>query len=203
MFQRPNFIPPEAFQPILDELAHRSLAVNNYRIKTGTGRSQAFGLVNKRCLPPDYSRQCWRRPKLYKLLLDFGNQYVTDISWNAITVNEDYKANKHYDRGNDGPSFLVAFGEYEGGRLLIHEHDISGAYTIKNHPIVTDFSKHLHSVEPFTGRRISLVYYKLARTPPNIPSPSVEWEGGAWVFKRGGTICRGMPHPLRKDWTKQ
>ena len=79
-------VPEEAFEDILFELERLPIKINSYRKKVGEGRSQAFGVVGKRGLPPDYSRQCWLRPYLYKLLLDFGNQYVTDISWNAITL---------------------------------------------------------------------------------------------------------------------
>lgn len=193
-----NPIPPEAFFGILAELQRKPLVVNNYRIKTGAGRSQAFGVVNKRCQPIDYSRQCWLRPYLYYLLLEFGKKYVTDISWNAITVNQNYSAGPHYDRGNDGPSFLVAAGDYEGGALKILEGDLSGCHDIKYRPLVTDFSKCLHAVEPWTGNRVSLVFYKLRNTPPDLPPPSVIFKDGEYRFKRGNKIINGLPHPLRK-----
>ena len=193
-------IPPEAFSEIIKELKIRPLQVNHYRNKAGEGRSQAFGICNKRCLDPDYSRQCWLRPKLYKHLLDFGEQYV-DISFNAITLNMNYKADKHYDRHNQGPSFLVAFGEYQGGDLLIHEGDLSGNHNINCKPIRTDFSKVLHSVAPFEGERYSLVYYNFwtPRLKP-LPPPSVREEKGKYYFYRGEeriTTKEGLPHPLR------
>lgn len=189
-------IPPEAFQPILEELERRHLDVNHYRIKSGDGRSQAFGVVNKRCQPPDYSRQNWRRPYLYKLLLDFGHKYVTDISWTSITVNENYSAGPHYDRGNSGPSFLVGLGDYKGGTLRCHEGDLSGAHDVCHRPLITDFSTVLHSVEPWTGNRVSLVYYQLAAAP-QLPPPSVRLVDGEWKFFRGDYQCDGLPHPLR------
>ena len=110
-------IPKTEFQAIISELQRQPLQENKYRLQSGGGKSQAFGVVNRRCLAPDYSRQCWLRPYLYKLLVDFGNKHVKDISWNAITVNQNYKADKHYDKHNLGPSFLVAFGDYTGGEL--------------------------------------------------------------------------------------
>lgn len=161
----------------------------------------AWGVVGRRCLPPDYSRNCWVRPYLYKLLLDFGTKYVTDISWNAITVNQNYKAKPHYDKNNFGSSFLVAFGDYQGGALKIHEGDLSGTHDIRHRPLITDFSKVLHSVEDFTGDRFSLVYYnfKTNRSVP-LPPPSVKQENGKWFFYRGEkkiTRKEGLPHPLR------
>ena len=192
-------IPDSEFVDIIAELERRPIQQNNYRIRTGNGKSQAFGLVNRRCLPPDYSRNNWLRPYLYKLLLDFGEKYV-DISFNSITVNQDYQATKHYDRHNGGESYLVAFGNYTGGELLIHEGDLSGSHNIWCKPIVTDFSKVLHSVEHFVGDRFSLVYYTLIsnRMPENIPPPSVRIEDGKYYFYRGEEkITSGLPHPLK------
>jgi len=190
-------IPHETFQPIIDELKRRPLEYNAYRDKAGKGLSQAFGLVNRRCLPPDYSRQNWKRAYLYHLLLDFGEKYV-DISYNAITLNQNYRASPHYDKGNLGMSYLVAFGSYTGGDLLIHEGDLSGNHNIWCNPICTDFSKVLHSVDFFVGDRFSVVYYWLDIGDKQYPPPSVRFEDDKWVFYRGDEkITKGLPHPLR------
>lgn len=194
-------IPAEAFEPIIQELHRRSLEVNQYRMSSGSGRSQAFGLVGKRSMPPDYSRQCWKRPYLFKLLLDFGDQYV-NIPWNAITINENYVAGPHYDKNNLGDSFLVAFGNYTGGELVMHEGDMKGEYNICHTPLIHDFSKTLHSVNPFTGERYSLVYYLYddPRWVCDVPKPSVVNINGEWVFQRGDVLIDkkvGLPHPLK------
>jgi hypothetical protein len=191
----------EAFQPIVDELHRQSLGINGYRIKTGIGRSQAFGLVGKRSQAPDYSRQCWKRPYLFKLLLEFGEKYV-DIPYNAITVNENYVCAPHYDKNNIGESLVVAFGDYTGGELVIHEGNLKGSHNVCHRPLVTDFSKVLHSVKPFTGERFSLVYYLYddARWEIDVPNPSVRQEGDEWVFYRGDERIdkkEGLPHPLK------
>jgi hypothetical protein len=193
-------IPAEAFMKIERELERKPLDENRYRLKSGIGRSQAFGIVGKRCLPPDYSRQCWRRPELYAYLLEFGEKYV-DISFNAITVNQNYCASKHRDKQNNGESFLVAFGSYTGGNLIIHEGDLSGSHNICRTPIKADFSKIYHSVEPFEGNRYSLVYYKYANSRlSDLPPPSVRVEEGKYVFYRGEEKIgkEGLPHPLKK-----
>ena len=195
-------IPQEAFTDIIAELIRKPIEVNKYRNKSGIGRSQAFGVVNKRCLPPDYSRQNWLRPLLYKHLLDFGDKFVKDISWNAITVNQNYKAGPHRDKQNGGESFLVAFGNFSGGQLKIYEGDLSGCHDICYKPITTDFSKVLHSVEDFEGERYSLVYYKYNLRGVELPPASVRWmENFGWQFFRGEeriTPAEGLPHPLRK-----
>lgn len=192
-------IPEIAFTEIIKELERQPIPENKYRPVSGEGKSQAFGLTNRRCLPPDYSRNCWTRPLLYKHLLEFAKEYVT-IPYNAITLNQNYQAKSHRDKGNVGDSFLVAFGTYEKGELLIHEGDLSGSHNIKNNPIVTDFSKVLHSVEPFTGNRYSLVFYTLKREVKDIPEPSVKLENNKYYFYRGTEKIErksGLPHPLR------
>lgn len=195
-------IPPDAFHEILEELRKKPLQVNKYRETSGDGRSQAFGLVNRRCLPVDYSRQCWLRPKLYFLLLEFAKKYV-DVPFTSITVNQNYRAAPHYDKGNHGTSYLVAFGSYEGGDLKIHEGDLSGTHNVWCNPVKTDFSKVLHSVEDFSGERYSLVFYtlKAVRMPQEpLPPASVIIEDGKYFFKRGDKIITakvGLEHPLR------
>jgi hypothetical protein len=193
-------VPPEAFERIEEELQRRPVQKNNYRKASGSGRSIAYGVVNRRCLPPDYSRNCWVRPYLYKLLLDFGHEYVKDISWNAITVNQNYQAAPHYDKNNVGDSFLVGFGDYTGGYLIMHNTDVSGTYNIVNHAIIHDFGKVLHSVSSFTGTRYSLVYYN-CRGVSNLPPASVRWdiERERWDFYRGDELIsmeNPLPHPL-------
>jgi len=186
----------EDFTEIIAELERQPIPVNNYRNKSGSGRSQAFGVVNRRSCPPDYSRHCWMRPYLYKLLLEFGNKFVpADIAFTSITVNQGYLAAKHRDKGNVGVSYLVAFGDYTGGELDILEGDISGCYNVRT-PIVADFSKVYHAVRPFQGTRYSLVYY-VAKNSDGLPPPSVEKVGTKWVFKRGEEIVTSLPHPLK------
>ena len=193
-------IPASAFDDIIEELERRPLEINNYRVKTGSGRSQAFGIVGRRSSPPDYSRQCWIRPELYSHLLDFGEMYVKDISWNAITLNQNFLCKPHYDKHNRGPSLLCAFGDYEGGELVIHEGDLSGNYDVRHNPLITDFSKVLHSVTPFTGNRYSVVYYYFEIAPyigKEYEKAEVRFIGGDYVFYRGGVKCTGLPHPLK------
>jgi hypothetical protein len=179
---------------IQKEIERLPIPINKYRPCSGDGRSQAFGIVNKRCLLPDYSRQCWTRPYLYKLLLDYGRANVP-IPFTSITVNQNYKADAHRDKGNVGESFLVAFGDFTGGLLEIHEGPLKGLHDVRT-PIVTDFSKVLHSVKDFQGNRISLVYYTCKKSE-GLPPASVEMREGKYVFLRGGVVCEGLPHPLR------
>lgn len=178
-------IPAEAFAPIIEELTRKPIPINKQRTTSGTGRSQAFGLTNRRCMAPDYSKQCYLRPYLYKTLIDFADKYVS-IPYNAITLNQNYKALPHKDKGNKGISYLVAFGDFEGGTLTIHEGDLSGNHDIRHKPVITDFSKVLHSVNDFTGDRYSLVFYILKKDTTDLPKGSIRLEeDGKYYFFRG------------------
>lgn len=191
-------IPEEAFTELKTELMRRPLERNKYRTTAGEGRSQAFGLVNRRCLTADYSRQCWKRPYLYKLLLEIADKYIT-IPYTSITVNQNYKAGPHRDRNNMGESVLVSFGDFTGGQLRIHEGPLEGLHDIRHKPLQTDFSVVTHSVEPWEGNRFSLVFYTVkAYLPDDFPKPSVFYNAGEYVFRRGDEECRGLPHPLKK-----
>jgi hypothetical protein len=196
-------IPAEAFIAIESELLRQPLPDNQYRTGAGVGKSQAFLVVGRRCIPPDYSRLCWSRPYLTKLLMDFGKKYITDLSWNAITVNQNYVAKKHKDKRNVGESLLVAFGDYTGGQLKIHEGDLSGTHDVRHKPLITDFSKVYHSVEPFEGTRFSLVFYQydmnFAGQEVVLPPPSVRYEKNQWRFYRGDQLLNSknrLSHPL-------
>jgi hypothetical protein len=63
---------------IIKELQRQPLVIK-------PNKGLTFGVVNRRNLPPDYSRNCWIRPLLYHHLLEFGKKY-TDISFNAISI---------------------------------------------------------------------------------------------------------------------
>jgi hypothetical protein len=180
------------FTDIIAELERRPIENNRNRKKTGYGRSQTFGVVYKIGDPlhPNYGRNCWARPKLYSHILDFAKKYV-NISYNAITLNQNYQAKPHYDTNNIGVSYLVAFGDFIGGNLLIHESDLSGSHDVRK-PLIADFSKVLHSVEDFIGNRYSLIFYTIKA--PALPPPSVRIIDNKYCFFSGETHITSLPH---------
>ena len=117
-----KIIPPDAFDSIMAETNRRPLLHNRFRKQAGLGRSQTFGIVNKRSKPPDYSSISRDRPHLYinKLLLDFADpesHLPKGITYNAITINQNYQRSRHIDKGSSGGSLLVGFSDYEGGEI--------------------------------------------------------------------------------------
>ena len=183
------------FEKIISELERRPLPTNRDRKTTGVGKTQVFGVVNRRCCKPDYSVMCWERPLLYLLLLEFGKHFIS-IPWNTITVNQNYQCGIHRDKNNSGDSVLVAFGNFSGGDLEIHEGNLKGIHNIKHTLFQTDFSNTYHSVLPFQGDRYSLVFYYYP-TETELPPPSVKFENGQYVFYRGSSCERLNDHPLK------
>ena len=182
---------------IEEELIKKKL-LKTQRVNSGVGRSNVFGVVNRRCLPSDYSRFCWLRPYLYKLLLEFGERYINH-PFTSITVNDNYPCLPHRDKGNVGESTVIAFGDYVGGELVLHTEEGLIKHNIKLQPITRDFKAVTHSVAPFKGNRYSLVYYNIACE--NLPPPSVRFENNEYLFYRGNSVCRGLDHPRKNKQT--
>ena len=191
------------FSAIIAELKRKPLDVNKYRLKVGQGRSQCFGIVGKRCMPPNISRQSWRNPYLHHLLMEFAKKHI-NIPFTSIQVNQDMTCAPHKDKGNVGISAIVAFGDYTGGELVVEgvKHDI------KNKIFLFDGSQKEHYTAPFTGERYSIVYHTIAPQErwgwvvPAITDYEAVLHEGVWKMKRlmDGKLFwgtkNGLPHPL-------
>ena len=143
-----------AFKDLRAHLTDHSIQINKYRKGVGDGRSQCFGIVRKRSLAPDLSRCSWNDPKLHYLLMKFAREHIT-IPFTSIQVNDSLKCAAHKDRHNIGESYIVAFGDFEGGELIIENKE----YNIRHRPVLFDGSKLSHSTKEFKGRRWSLVFH--------------------------------------------
>ena len=195
-------IDPSEFTDIIQELERHPIEHNKYRSKSGEGRTQIFGIINRRGLTPDYSSNCWIRPYLYKLLLDFAKKHVT-IPYNAITITQNHRASIHKDRGVAGISYNVAFGDYKDGELEIQEGTFKGIHNIKYIPFIADFSKDSHQVRSFTGNRYSLTFYQLSINKKfknlDIIPCSIEKIDDGWIFKKGDEIYCDTPSLRRNE----
>ena len=191
-------------------LKSHNLGINKYREKVGEGVSQCLGIVGKRCLPPDLSRQSWLHPRLHKLLHDFGEQYVRPhINWTSVQVNVNFSCAPHKDVGNMGESYIVGLGNYVNGELMVEDFP----YDINYRGLLFDGSQRVHSTRDWRGYRVTLVYHTLepkARFGGIVPAWSdfeaVEHEG-KWKMRRvsdGALFWKGhgLPHPL-KNKTKE
>jgi len=197
-----------AFKDLLAHLTDKRISVNRYRSKVGEGRSQAFGMVRKRSQAPDLSRQSWLDAKLHHLLMKFALVNVT-IPFTSIQVNDSYLCAPHKDTHNFGDSYIVGFGPYTGGELVL-KNPTDVEYNIRHRPILFNGSEIEHYTKQFTGRRFTIVYHTLV-SPPKFPMirkledyEAVVVDGSyviAWRRDREPTMYldkkNGLPHPLK------
>jgi hypothetical protein len=200
-------LPDKALEDIESHLRKKPITLNHYRQKVGDGRSQCWGLVRKRSLSPNLSRQSWVDAKLHYLLMKFAEKHVP-ISFTSIQVNDSFVCAPHKDVNNRGLSYIVGFGDYTGGLLKLHlEPSVEIDIRV---PHLFNGSEILHSTTPFEGKRYSLVYHTLV-PPERFPLlvslsqyEAVQHEG-KWKIKYtalDGTVSylygkNGLPHPLK------
>lgn len=179
-------VPAEDVAPIRAELESRRLHNNPDRYVSGPGRTQAFGIIKRWSYRPWVSRNCWMRPELWETLLAFAAKHV-NIPWDAVQVNDSYQSAPHKDKGNYGDSYIISFGDYEGGELVI---DVEGTEQVvdtrlRGHHF--NGSQHLHWNKPMTGQKFSLVFFTFVypRFWPKekgFPTTSViEKDGKKWL----------------------
>ena len=158
-----------AFESLIQHLSKNNIPINKYRKNVGIGRSQCFGMVRKRSMAPDLSRCSWMDPKLHYLLMKFGLTHLPPgFTFTSIQVNDSYTCAIHTDKHNQGNSYIVAFGPYTGGELVLKEGVGAASkdkeYNIKHRPLLFNGSQVEHYTKEFLGRRWSLVYHTLV--PP-------------------------------------
>ena len=203
-------LPDKALDDIEAHLAKKPITLNHYRQKVGDGRSQCWGLVRKRSLAPDLSRQSWLDAKLHHLLMKFAEKYVP-IGFTSVQVNDSFVCAPHKDIGNRGLSYIVGFGDYTGGLLKLHLAPPAQQVEIDIRvPHLFNGSEILHSTTPFQGKRYSLVFHTIVAPEqfPMVKSLSqyraIQKEG-KWVIEytdATGVVSylsrnKGLPHPLK------
>lgn len=202
-------IDESAFKDLREHLINNNIPINRYRKSVGDGRSQCYGMVRKRSMPPDLSRCSWCDPRLHYLLMLFARMYVP-IKFTSIQVNDSLLCLPHKDIHNVGESFIVAFGDFTDGELVLNLPDGKKELNIRHRPVLFDGSKIEHSVKEFKGRRWSIVYHTL-EVPKKLPmirsltDYDAVVRNGQYViafYKPGEPVeylskKNGLPHPLK------
>jgi hypothetical protein len=106
-------------------------------------------------------------PKMVSLFEKLLNKYYPEVQYNSFTVNRNAEMKPHKDKGNFGNSFIMGFGDYKGGELMIdsknNNDDLDkckwNKININKNPLEFDGKSHYHKVAPFTGDRYTLVAY--------------------------------------------
>jgi hypothetical protein len=132
------------------------------------------------------------------------------IPFTSVQVNDSYLCASHKDKHNSGDSYIVGFGSYIGGELVL-KNPTDTEYNIRHRPILFNGSQIEHFTKQFTGRRWTIVYHTLV-SPPKFPMVNKleDFEAcvidGSWViaWRRGEghpvtylSKKNGLPHPLK------
>lgn len=145
------------FEPLLNALKKKRIEVYSERYNSGKGRSLPFGILNRRNYGLGRSRNNKRYPEHFQEALKLADIIASDIKWTTIMINDNYLALPHKDKNNDGESWIVAFGDYTGGELNVEgvKHDI------RYKPFKMNAETQEHWVEPWTGNRYSIVFFRI------------------------------------------
>jgi hypothetical protein len=155
-------IDPAHFTRLLQLLEKKPIEIYTERKNSGTGRSLPFGIINRRNYGLGRSRNNKRYPEHYAEMLKIADEINPDCKWTSIMCNDNYQALPHRDKNNDGISCIVGFGDYSGGELNIE----GTLYDIAYKPLHMDASLQTHSTEPWTGKRYSLVFFRIKLKNP-------------------------------------
>ena len=95
-----------------------------------------------------------KHPLINEMLIKLRNQ-ITELPLEHCIVNRNTTCDKHTDDNNIGPSVIVSFGDYQGGKLIIRgkEHD---PYL---QPIEFDGAKMEHYNTLHTGLKYSVIFF--------------------------------------------
>lgn len=105
----------------------------------------------------DLSRMTKQYPELYEKLKQIMHEHDPDFEYTTMTLNKNFQCARHIDGNNVGESYIIGFGNYNGGELNIENTKID----IKHKFHKFNGCKQYHWVEPWTdGDRYSVVYYK-------------------------------------------
>ncbi len=121
---------------------------------TGNGRSCSFGFIRKRHRLPGVGIYNAKKPIVWKALKAFADS--TGFEWDSIQVNQDCVCGKHKDANNVGDSYLVSFGDYTGGELVVEGE----VYDCNMKPIIFNGAKMEHWNNELTGSKWSIVLFR-------------------------------------------
>lgn len=101
-------------------------------------------------------------PHVYDKLRALIANYDPSFSYTHITLNRNLRCKRHTDGGNAGPSYIAAFGNFKGGKLLV-EPPGGGVpemeLDLKSRFVQFNGKTQPHETMPFSGERFTLVYY--------------------------------------------
>ena len=124
--------------------------------------SDNIGLLRKRGdQRPKVTATTKMYPHFWSLLCAYVKKKMPGFTCTSICLNKNYAAKPHKDKGNLGPSAIIALGSFRKGRLLYwdSQDDNSQKIDIRNNMILFNGNR-THAVEPYIGKeRYSIVFF--------------------------------------------
>jgi len=117
--------------------------------------SQILGMVFKRGEAPDLSKRSWINPRLHHLVMKFALVSLPpDFPFTSVQI---LRGAGKFDTHNKGQSYVVRFGSYTGGELVLKEpHDTE--YNILHRPMIFDATTDYYFKE-YEGTCWTLIFY--------------------------------------------
>lgn len=150
---------PELFVPLhnlLEQIEIPRSAKNN-RKNFGIHRNACFGIVKNRITKNvGDSAFTKKHPEIWEEIKKIGTLF-SGFTFTSVHLNKNVVCGEHRDKHNIGTSVIVAFGDYEGCRLLTeHGDDVD----TNCHAILFDGRNTTHWNSPLiSGTKYSLVFY--------------------------------------------
>jgi hypothetical protein len=104
------------------------------------------------------------KPK-YKGLYEESKRLMTlkdpHFEYSSIQYNKNHVCAKHKDKLNRGYSYIIGLGNYTGGELILYDEEGENPrlIDIRDKFFKFDGSIYPHETAPFTGERITLVFF--------------------------------------------
>jgi len=123
-------------------------------------RRATFGLVKQRVGGlVGLSRDSIIYPEIFDELTRIGETHCP-FPYTSIHINHNLTCSLHKDKGNNGPSMLVSFGEYFGSNIVV----AGQVFNTNCRPIIFNGAELEHyNTDDLIGNKYSLVYYNNAQ----------------------------------------
>ena len=155
-------------------------------------RSLTLGALSRSHAPARVSAWARRRPRLARLLATYGCQQLpAGFPFASIQLNSDYASAMHCDRSNDGPSAIIALGDFQHGELWSYDRGVlpcKGEVKLFN-------GNQPHCTLPFKGERFSLIFFSSSGHDRMAPKEAMWLEALGFARLPTGTLS----HSYRAD----
>tara|TARA_R110000751_G_scaffold153457_4_gene258581 strand:- start:76 stop:639 length:564 start_codon:yes stop_codon:yes gene_type:complete len=107
-------------------------------------------------------------PEFEDVAKEFRDLHFPNFKYSQIQINKNYSIGKHFDSKNQTESVLCVFGDFIGGKTCIDSDGCIIKIDARDKRAIFDGSKHEHWVEPFVGKRYSLVFFHTMKKRPEL-----------------------------------